>query len=149
MAHDAEDLAGEILSGAQALVAISVRSLDSLDDKITMPQLRVLTVLHLRGETNLSMLAETLGTSLSSASRLCDRLVAADLIRRRTSDRTRREIRLTLTPAGTSLLAEVDARRTAEISRVLDQLPARRRRPIASAFAEFARVAAAMGELAG
>jgi DNA-binding MarR family transcriptional regulator len=146
MGRDREGQAEEILAGAQILLGISVRSLDSLENRVTMPQLRMLTVLHLGGAMNLSALADTVGISLSSASRLCDRLVSADLVHRRPSDRTRREVRLTLTAAGEDLLAAIDERRMAEIDRVLDSLPARRRGSIAAAFAEFARAATTVPE---
>ena len=61
---------------------------------------------------------------LSSASRLCERLVAAGLVERSPSVINRRELTLSLTTDGEQLLAELDRQRREEIAAVLAQMPA-------------------------
>ena len=68
-------------------------------------QLRVLSLISSRPETNVNRLAELLDVVPSSASRLCDRLEATGLLRRVPDPRDRREVRLVPTAAAVTLLA--------------------------------------------
>lgn len=56
---------------------------------------------------------------VSSASRLCDRLVAAGLVERRASEASRRVTFIRLTTAGTRLLAGMREARLAELGRLM------------------------------
>src|ERR1700749_1098314 len=85
---------------AEALVGIWAQVAESLDVRVSPPQLRALTAVGRYGELNLSQLAEALGALPSSASRLCDRLEAGGLLTRDTGRARRRAVRLRLAPAG-------------------------------------------------
>src|SRR4051812_15099158 len=74
-------------------------------------QLRALTALRQLAEANLAQLAEEMGVTVSTTSRLVDRLVSADWVHRASSPHNRREIRLTLTESGKRLLRRYDKRR--------------------------------------
>src|SRR4051794_41693500 len=74
-------------------------------------QLRALTALRRLAEANLAQLAEEMGVTVSTTSRLVDRLVSADWVHRTSSPPNRREIRLTLTESGKRLLRRYGKRR--------------------------------------
>jgi len=86
-------------------------------------QLRALTVLQANAGANLNGLAAAMGVTVSTASRLVDRLVTAGLVDRRPSPQTRRELRLTLTPAGRGRLQRYDRLRLAEARACLEAVP--------------------------
>src|SRR4051812_14278151 len=106
---------------ARAVVGISTRAADRLGD-VSVVQLRALTVLRELGTANLGQLAEGLDVTVSTTSRLVDRLVAADLVERRPSPRTRREIELRVSPSGTETLDRFDDLRLEGLPTGLDRL---------------------------
>ena len=65
-----------------------------------MPQYRTLVVLTYAGAHRLADLAESLGVSPSTATRMCDRLVRKGLITRTRDVVDRREVNLSVTNAG-------------------------------------------------
>ena len=77
----------------------------------------------------------------STATRQCDRLVAARLIRRAESHPDRRAITLHLTPAGKRVVEEVTARRRTAISDILANMTDRQRTGLVSALHAFAEAA--------
>ncbi len=117
---------------SRALVALAVSSLAELDDRISLTHFRALLVLTDVGTMNAAELANQLGTSASSVTRLCDRLVADRLMRRTENPDNRREVLLTATPSGGRLVERVLARRRLGVQRVLDTCPlTNARRPFA------------------
>jgi DNA-binding MarR family transcriptional regulator len=118
-AGDLTELAAAIEAAAWPLNAIWARAPEIVQSRVSAPQARALRAIDQHGPLNLNRLADELGVMPSSASRLCDRLVAAGLINRAFSETSRREITLTLRPAGSQLLAALQAARRAEIAAVL------------------------------
>jgi DNA-binding MarR family transcriptional regulator len=111
-----------LLNAVRWAMAISVRAADELGD--TSPvQLRALTVLQQSPGGNLNDLATAMGVTVSTASRLVDRLVAAGLVDRKPSEQTRREIILTLTRTGHGRLQRYDRLRLAEARVCLEAVP--------------------------
>jgi DNA-binding MarR family transcriptional regulator len=100
----------------------SLRAADQLDE-VSVIQLRALTVLRAAPDANLAQLAEGMGVTVSTTSRLVDRLVAADLVDRRPAPRTRREIALRLTARGEQTLDRYDDLRLADLRRRIELLP--------------------------
>lgn len=96
-----------LLDGLRMAVGISVRAADELDD-LSPVQLRALTVLRENPRSNLVQLAEAMGVTVSTASRLVDRLVAGHLATRKPSIQTRREVTLGLTRPGRTMLQRYD-----------------------------------------
>lgn len=98
--------------------------LSALDEgpEISWAQLRALGTLSTHGPLNLSGLAAWTQASLPSASRLVDRLEAADLVARSTHPQSRREIEIRLTAAGRGVLNEVRATRRKRLRRVLQAM---------------------------
>lgn len=130
-----------LLGAVRAMVAISLGATAELPVRVSVVQLRAITVLSLRPGPNLGELAAALGLSVSATSRLCDRLVDAGWLVRRPSPRTRREIALYLTGAGRALLAAYDRARLDTLTAALDRLDPARRGAVVAAFAEFAAAA--------
>lgn len=125
-----------LLAVARLVMGVSVRAADELGD-LSPVQLRALTVLRSGDGVNLATLAEGMGVAVSTASRLVDRLAAAGWVDRRPAPETRREVRLTLTDDGSSLLQRYDQRRLEELRSCLAQLPAERRDAVVEALAAF------------
>jgi DNA-binding MarR family transcriptional regulator len=121
-----------LLAALRLAMGISVRAADEVGD-ISPVQLRALTVLRETTGANLVQLAQGMGVTVSTASRLVDRLVAAGLAERRPAPHTRREIRLSLTRAGKATLARYDRLRLDGLHRCLDQLPAGQHEPLLAA----------------
>ncbi len=126
-----------LLALARLAMDASVRAADELGG-ISPVQLRALTALRSRGPLNLVQLAEEMGITVSTASRLVDRLAGAEWVQRAQSTRNRREVSLTLTASGSTLLRRYDDRRVAALRACLDRVPADRRDDVVSALVELA-----------
>jgi len=128
-----------VLSALRLTMGISVRAADEVDSDVSPTQLRALTLLSTAPGSNLGRLAEAMGVALSTASRLVERLVAAGLVDRRTSEVNRREVSLQLTEHGERTLSRYDAIRLDGMRRVLDRLPAGDRDAVLAGFRALAR----------
>ncbi len=113
------DFVGRMLACSRASTAETLATTD-----LTLSQVRTLFVLmHADGAVPIHEVAERLGLSLAATGRAADRLVAANLIDRREDPRDRRVKRLSLTSAGTDLLAEHFALRDADVRDILAPMP--------------------------
>jgi DNA-binding MarR family transcriptional regulator len=112
-----------VLTASRVLVAVAARSLADVAEEVTLTQYRTLVVLASRGPQNLAGLAEAVGVTPATATRMCDRLVRKDLIRRRTERDDRRHLRVMLTEKGRALVDAVTARRRREIERIVSEIP--------------------------
>jgi DNA-binding MarR family transcriptional regulator len=130
-----------IMLAVQALVGVAAQSVTEVEDRVTLPQLRVLVLVSSRGTLNLNALARAMGVHPSNASRSCDRLVAGGLLRRTESSVDRRNLVLELTDDGRELLGVLVAHRRAAIAKVLQQVPESRRRSLVSAMRIFGQAA--------
>jgi DNA-binding MarR family transcriptional regulator len=130
-----------VLRASRALVGIAAASMAGIDDVVTVPQLRVLVMLHTQGPLNLAAVAAGLDVNPSNASRTCDRLIKAGLLDRRGSDVDRRHIALTLTTAGRRLVGKVIRHRRTAIQRVLAKMSARERDALVAALGAFSGAA--------
>ncbi|GGO21611.1 transcriptional regulator [Microbispora rosea subsp. aerata] len=137
---DLEAVTAAVITASRVLVAISARSLAAAEDKVTVPQFRMLLVVG-QGETKLVTLAEKLGVNPSTAMRMADRLAVAGLLQREVNPHNRRETLLRLTGNGRRIVDEVTARRKKEISAILTRMPASQRRALIVAMREFSDAA--------
>ncbi|NJP92903.1 MarR family transcriptional regulator [Nonomuraea sp. FMUSA5-5] len=122
---DTEDLRAVIsavLTGSRLLVSIAARSLAAVQDRVTLPQFRMLVVLSVQGETNLVTMADALAVNSSTASRMADRLATAGLIVRETNPHNRRETLMRLTLEGRRLVDDVMTRRSEEIAAIVSRM---------------------------
>ena len=130
-----------VLRASRALVGIAAASIADADDVVSVPQFRVLVMLHTRGPLNLAAVAAGLDVNPSNASRTCDRLSKAGLLDRRELPEDRRNVTLTLTDAGRRLVDSVTRHRRVAIERVLRKMSAPERDRLAKALSAFATAA--------
>ena len=136
-----------LLAVARAVVGISTRAADAVGG-VSVVQLRALTVLRDLEPATLGRLARQMGVTVSTTSRLVDRLVAAGLVDRAPAPESRREVALALSAAGRALLDRYDDRRLIELRAALDGIPAERRDAVVAALAEFGAAVTGQGSLA-
>ena len=138
--HHAPDVAVQaaaVDSAADALLSVWDAAREGAADRVSGSQLRAMLVVEQFDGINLRGLASSLGMILSSASRLCDRLVAAGMIERFPGRTDRREIALHLTRTGERLLDELRAERRRRLSEVLGQMSPVAREALIRGLSEF------------
>src|SRR5690348_4442839 len=126
-----------LLALARGMIGLSTRAADQLG-QVSIVQLRALTMLRELQPASLVQLAEGIGVTPSTTSRLVDRLVAARLVERRVSPESRRQIELRLSRGGEATLDRYDALRLTSMTEALEQLPDDRRDAVLDGLAEFA-----------
>jgi DNA-binding MarR family transcriptional regulator len=132
-----EALTDALLAASRALVAVAARSIAQASDDVTLPQYRALYLLATRGPQTVSALAEQLSIHPSTATRLCDRLVAKRLILRRPATDDRREVSLLLAAKGRRLVDHVAERRRRDIAAIVDRMPAAARAKVVEVLRSF------------
>jgi DNA-binding MarR family transcriptional regulator len=130
-----------VLLASRALVGVAARSLAATEDQITLVQYRALVALGAQGEQNVGSLADALGIHPSTATRLCDRLIAKGFIDRRTSVESRREVTLALSDSGRALVRAETLRRRRAIRRIVARLDVEMQLEIVEAFGALAEAA--------
>jgi DNA-binding MarR family transcriptional regulator len=136
-----DDAVDAILAASRALVAVAARSLAGLPDGVTLPQYRALVVLASRGPQTVGALAEALDVAPSTATRLCDRLVAKRLIRRQPSPESRREVLVSLASRGRGIVDRVTVRRRRDIEEIVARLDVGDHTAVVDAFERFTEAA--------
>jgi DNA-binding MarR family transcriptional regulator len=135
--------AAAVDDAAQTLLAAWDSARERASTRLSGPQLSALLIVEQNEGMNLRGLAGRLRMILSSASRLCDRLVAAGMLERETGRTDRREIALFLTASSRQLLGELRGHRQDVMGRVLDRMTPAGRTALLRGLAEFAVAAAA------
>lgn len=134
---DVDAVTQAVLTASRLLVAVSARSLAHVEDRVTLPQFRMLVVLSTRGTTKLVTLAELLHVAPSTAMRMLDRLITAGLADRKTNPNNRRETLLRLTDEGHRTVENVTARRREEITSIVQRLAPHQRTALINALTDF------------
>jgi DNA-binding MarR family transcriptional regulator len=125
----------------QALVGITVQSLDALDSAVTVAQFRLLRTLDGLGRVSCSTLATALGSAASSVTRLVDKLETAGLVARGSDPHSRSIVTVETTEAGREVVAAVLARRHALLEEVLDAMTPGERERAADTAGRFVQLA--------
>ena len=133
--------AAAIDDAAQALLFAWDQAREQVTPRLSGPQLNALLTVERCEGINLGGLAAELSMLLSSASRLCDRLVASGLIERVPGRVDRREIAIYPTPSSRTLLAELRRSRRKALSTVLERMSVSGRAALLRGLAEFAAAA--------
>lgn len=102
---------------------------------VSMAQLHIMFTLQRTDEMTMSHLADVLNVSFSNATGLIDRLEERGFIERSGVPSDRRIVMVRLTPAGETMLGEVDALSADLLRSVLGRLPASQLRGVAHAIA--------------
>jgi DNA-binding MarR family transcriptional regulator len=137
-----DEVVGALLALSRVFVADTARSLNGLDEEVTLPQFRTLVVLVSRGPQRVVDLAQELAVTSSTAVRMCHRLVRKGLVAREERPDDRRAAWITLTAAGRDLVGAVTSRRREMLAELIAGLSLTR--PLA-----FASVLNALVEAAG
>lgn len=111
-----------MMRASRVMMSVIAKSLAEVENVVTPSQLRVLVMIASRGPQTLTAVAEDLGVHPSNATRLCDRLVAAKLMRRDNNPQDRRFLQLRLTDKGLDLVSTVMVRRRAALAAVLSRM---------------------------
>jgi DNA-binding MarR family transcriptional regulator len=135
-AADLDAVTDAVLLSSRVLVAVASRSIAAVDDAVTLPQFRALVVLEAH-DRNVGELAHELRIQPSTATRLCDRLVRKGLARRAVDEANRREVTVSLSNSGRSLVRDVTARRRREIELIMAKVPVSQRFMIVKALTAF------------
>jgi DNA-binding MarR family transcriptional regulator len=125
-------------AGLAVLLEACERAVEDLGSSVPPAQLRALLVIDHAGSLNLSRLAAALGASASAASRLCDRMQAAGLLKRDRAAASRREIVLVPTESGRRLARWVAGQRHAALLEVLRSLSGDGQQALVTALGELA-----------
>lgn len=133
--------ADAVLAACRVLVAISVASMNAIEEDVTPEQLRMLVVVSSRGVTTLSELAAATRMHMSKASRACDRMVGLGLLGRSDDPDDRRSLRLSLTEHGGQIVAAVAAARQDAVLPALRRLDPTRRADLVAVLIEFTEAA--------
>jgi len=119
------------------LVGVALRSVEHLE--VSLPQYRLLRMLHGVGRASSTQCAEALGVVGSSVTRLADRLHASGHLVRGVDPDNRSVVTLELTDSGRRVVRQVRSRRRRQLSRVLDRLDADKRAACAAVLQELHR----------
>jgi DNA-binding MarR family transcriptional regulator len=126
-----------VVDATRVVGALIAESLAHVEPSVTMPQWRVL-VLASEGGCNVSAVAQDLDVHMSNATRICDRLVAARLLRRDKNASDRRQVLLRLTPAGRRLYDAAIRYRRDRVEDALSRIDHKQRSALAAAITSFA-----------
>jgi DNA-binding MarR family transcriptional regulator len=140
-AESSDSVVDAVLSASRVLVAVAARSLSDIAEQVTLTQYRSLVVLTSRGPQNLAGLAEAVGVTPATATRMCDRLIKKRLIIRRAQRDDRRQVRLELTKKGVTLVADVTDRRRREIEVILSTIAPKDQAVLVAALTQFSAAA--------
>ncbi|PWR06389.1 MarR family transcriptional regulator [Micromonospora acroterricola] len=134
-------MAAALDAAAAALLSVWESAREATANRVSGAQLRAVMVIEQYDGINLRRLAARLDMLLSSASRLCDRLVAAGMLEREPGRFDRREISLHLTPEARRLLAELRTDRQARLATVLGAMSPAGRDALLQGMREFEETA--------
>lgn len=129
-----------LLVASRALVGVAARSLADLDD-VTLPQFRALVVVSTRPGITVTDLAAALDVHGSTATRLCDRLVRKQLLRRVAGTSDRRSTWLFLAAAGDRLVQRVSNHRRRDLAAIVSKLEPHTQQAALEAMTAFAAAA--------
>ncbi len=133
-----------LVAAGGALVRLASQSLTEVDARVSLIQFRALLALSEFGTMRATDLAGRIGAAPASVTRLCDRLVASELIRRVPNPQSRREVLLTATANGRQLVHRVIDRRRRDMGRVLAGLDQAERAIAVVVLRKFAALAAGL-----
>jgi DNA-binding MarR family transcriptional regulator len=126
------------LAASRSLVGVAAGAMSTLGDTITLAQFRALVLVADGRVSGPKDLAAALDIHPSNATRVVERMVKKELLLRSTIEDNRRNVALSVGPAGCDALSRVSTRRRSDIERILNRLPADRAEEAARALREFA-----------
>jgi DNA-binding MarR family transcriptional regulator len=126
-----------VMEATRALVGVAAQSIAEVSDEVSLAQYRCLVLVHAYGSMPMGDLAQLLAANPSTATRLCDVLENKGLVERAPTEESRRVIRVTLTPAGRSLVTRSLRRRRSILDAALARIPPESQRRLSRGLIEF------------
>ena len=121
--HDgSEQIADSILRSSRAILAIAVKSLNEIEEVMSIPQYRILVILGGRGDIPMNEIVKETSLAPASATRLCDDLIKKGLLDRKSHPDDRRQVIVAITNEGAQLLKDVTESRRRMIQEVVSKL---------------------------
>lgn len=125
------------MTASRVITAAVVRSLNAVDPRMTVPQLRVLVMVSNEHGLSVNAVARGLGVNASSASRTCERLVSSGLLHRDEHTSDRRKVVLSLSSSGRRLVDSVMKHRRDDLLGVVDHMDPSERELLAASLHAF------------
>ena len=119
------------------LIGVAMHSLEILEGEVSLPQFRLMLALSDLGCSPSSHVAQALGSSNSSVTRLADRLHSSGHLARGTDPRNRSVVTLELTDDGRAVVDKVLRWRHDEFERILSGLSADQRTATVGGLTQF------------
>src|SRR4051812_5907902 len=116
---EAREMTNALLTASHLLVAVTARSLNSIEEEITIRQLRALIVISVFGHPNVSEFARRLDIAPSTAMRMMERLEEKGWAVRGVSETDRRADVIMLTRRGAAIVDTVTTKRIHEIAEIV------------------------------
>lgn len=138
-----DDILDAVTAGSRVLVGIAARSLDRSRADITLAQCRALVTVAQRGPMNLASLAEALDVNPSTATRMCDRLVAKGLLER---ERVEGGVSLTPSREGLRITQAITKARRHELQKIIRKLSGEEQEELLRCMEAFRLAAGEVGE---
>ncbi|HEY8666889.1 MAG TPA: MarR family winged helix-turn-helix transcriptional regulator [Tepidisphaeraceae bacterium] len=134
MPASAEQCASQLLDVIPRIMQTFRREMRSRRSRdLSIPQFRTLAFLHHHPDGSLSDVAEHIGLTLPTMSKMIDALVARGLMTRRLDAADRRRVQLALTPHGQSFLAAVRQEAQQHLAATMEKLTPPQRQSITAA----------------
>lgn len=138
-----DEIVDVVTAGSRALVGIAARALDRSGADITVSQCRALVTLAQLGPLSLVGLADALRVNPSTATRMCDRLIAKDLVAR---ERVDGGVSLSPTASGMKVVRTITRGRRAELRRIVSKLSKHEQIELVRCMDAFRTAAGELGE---
>ena len=127
---------------SRSITLETLRSLLSIGEEMTLPQVRALLLLSTRGAQTVKSLAEGLSSHEFTIDRLCTRLVTRGLLVRVPAAANPDEFVVALSTAGRRIIEDAIYRQAHERERAVKRMPATHRGELIGALGIFAQPAA-------
>jgi len=129
-----------VLAACRVLVALSAQSIAAVESIVDLNEFRMLVILATLHSASTSRLADEAEIHQATARRLCDRLIAVNLVTVTEPDPASDQT-LTLSAQGRGVVHMVMSRRRAALEPILARMPAASRTDFVAALADFGRAA--------
>jgi DNA-binding MarR family transcriptional regulator len=141
----ADDCALDVLDAVPPVIWFIRREMRAYRKGLSLQQFRALAMIHRRPSASLSAVADHLGVSLPTASRVVNGLVEQGLLARKPCAEDRRQLSLAIAPAGQTVLHTAWSATQNRLSDQMRSLSPVQRRAIAQAMQALKEVFGAMG----
>jgi DNA-binding MarR family transcriptional regulator len=140
-----EDCALQVLDAVPPVIWFIRREMRAYRKGLSLPQFRALALIHRRPSASVSAVADHLGVSLPTASRLVQGLVEQGLLARKACADDRRQLSLAIAPAGQTVLQTAWSATQNRLTDQLRSLSPVQRQSIAQAMGALKEVFGALG----